>query len=67
MLSENINVIVHFYSSDNKCMINCYCLLLGLIFFVEIAGGIMAIVFMEDIPKSLETGLTNALNGYATT
>ena len=45
-------------------MVNCYCLLLGLVFFVEIAGGVLAIIYMEDIPRSLEVGLTNALNGY---
>ena len=50
--------------SGNKCMVNCYCLLLGLVFFVEIAGGILAIVFMTDIQSSLKTGLTNALSGY---
>lgn len=62
-----ISGLVGFISAvrDNKCMVNCYCLLLGLVFFVEIAGGIVAIIFMEDIPKSLEIGLTNALNGYA--
>jgi len=49
---------------NNKCMVNCYCLLLGLVFFVEIAGGIMAIIFMHDIQDSLKSGLTNALSGY---
>ncbi|CAK8693109.1 unnamed protein product [Clavelina lepadiformis] len=49
---------------NNKCMVNCYCILIGIVFLIEIAGGITAIVFMNQIESSFKTGIEKALMDY---
>jgi len=49
---------------DNLCVINCYCLLLLMIFLMEVIGGILAVVYVDDVKASLSSGLKLEMENY---
>nr|XP_009860122.2 CD63 antigen-like [Ciona intestinalis] len=49
---------------NNKCMVNTYGCLLGVIFLVEIAGGILSIIYINQIRDSFEVGFRQTMQNY---
>jgi len=61
-----LTAVIGFISAtkDNLCIINCYCLLLGVVCITEIIGGILAVVFIDDVKSALSQGLKREMDSY---
>ena len=52
------------FVTDNICVINCFCLLLSMVMVIEVAGGAMACIFLNQFKFAVESGMNSQLVNF---
>lgn len=63
-----LSSLLGFFSAvkDNLCVINCFCLLLGIVCIIEVVGAILAAAFLGKFKAAVRVGMEAQLQNFTT-